>query len=172
MRALRRLLDIAVGGACSLLLGGMVAVLAWQVFSRYALNDPSTFSEELLRYGVIWMSLLGAAYATGAGTQMAISLARQCVTGRKRMIIDMLVPLSFIVFSVAVLVIGGLRGVSIASGQTSPVLRLPMPLIYASLPVSGVLMMLYSLLNLVDLARGRGPATEHELAEEALLVGD
>ena len=157
MTRLRRLLDLCIGSVCAVLLAALVVVLCWQVFSRYALGTPSTLTEETLRFGVIWLSLLGAAYATGQGTHMAIDLARDITTGRARQVLEMLVPVAFIIFAVAVLILGGMRGMEIASRQLSPVLRVPMGWVYASLPVSGGLMILYSLLNLIDLARGTRP---------------
>ncbi|WP_128255449.1 TRAP transporter small permease [Falsirhodobacter deserti] len=169
MIRLRRLLDLCVGSVCAVLLAALVVVLCWQVISRYALNAPSTLTEETLRFGVIWLSLLGAAYATGRGTHMTIDLARNLATGRTRQLLEILVPVGFILFALAVLVIGGMRGVEIASRQVSPVLRIPMGWVYASLPVSGVLMILYSLLNLIDLLRGtRGRPDSFEKALSAV----
>ena len=170
MRALRRALDIGVGAVCCGRLAAMIAVLAWQVFSRYALNAPSTFSEEALRFGVIWVSLLGAAYSTGRGTHMAVDLLREMTRGGVRRALEFLVPLAFLVFSLAVLVRGGLHGVEIAARQTSPVLQIPMGYIYASLPVSGALMALYSVLNLVDLVRDRRRLPDD--LERMIIAGD
>ncbi|NIZ10917.1 TRAP transporter small permease [Pseudooceanicola sp. HF7] len=170
MRLMRRILDVTVGGLCCLLLAGMVAVLAWQVFSRYILNDPSTFSEEALRFGVIWLSLMGAAYSTGQGTHMAVDLLQGVLNGRALVAQRCLVPLSLAIFGIGVLVLGGWHGVQIARGQTSAVLQIPMGLVYASLPVSGALMALYSLLNLTDILRGdRAPA---DPMERAVISGD
>ncbi|WP_172332070.1 TRAP transporter small permease [Mangrovicoccus sp. HB161399] len=151
MRRLRRLVDRVTGTACCLLLAAMVAVLAWQVFSRYALNDPSTFSEEVLRFGLVWLSLLGAAYSTGRGTHMAVTLLRDFASGPLQRLLDMLVPVGFLVFGTVVMGMGGLRAMQIASGQTTAVLQLPMAAIYAALPVSGLLISLYAVLNLADL---------------------
>ncbi|MER5173075.1 TRAP transporter small permease [Thioclava kandeliae] len=169
--ALRRALDLLIGAFCCGLLAGMVAILAWQVFSRYVLGDPSTFSEELLRYGVIWLSLLGAALATGRGAHMAIDLLPALVPARARVWFAALGPLSLMIFGAMVLGWGGWHGVQIASGQTSAVLRLPMGAVYAALPVSGALIVLYSALNLLDLARRRA-ARETDPIEHALSVGD
>ena len=47
----------------------------WQVFSRYVLNNPATFTEEVSRFAVIWLSLLGTAYACGKLEHMAYNLS-------------------------------------------------------------------------------------------------
>ena len=55
------MIDMTLGSLCCGLVLILMAALVWQVVSRYALNAPSSVTEEILRYGVIWMSLLGAA---------------------------------------------------------------------------------------------------------------
>ncbi|MBE3637940.1 TRAP transporter small permease [Mangrovicoccus algicola] len=170
MRQLRRLTDGIVGAACCLLLAAMVAVLAWQVFSRYVLNAPSTFSEEILRFGLVWLSLLGAAYSTGRGTHMAVTLLRDLVRPAVQRVLDLLVPLAFLVFGIGVLGLGGLRAMQIASGQTTAVLQLPMAAVYAAIPVSGLFISIYSLLNLADLLRQRRERPDE--VEAALNWGD
>ena len=39
----------------------MCAVIAWQIFSRYVLKDMSSWSEEVARFLMVWISLLGSA---------------------------------------------------------------------------------------------------------------
>ena len=42
----------------------MVVLTCWQVLTRYILNNPSSWSEELVSYMFAWMSLLGASLVT------------------------------------------------------------------------------------------------------------
>lgn len=170
MIAPRRVLDRLLESVCATLLLALVAVLAWQVISRYALDAPSSSSEEILRYGVIWMSLLGAAYATGKGSHMSVDLLRERLSRRGRLRLDAVVCVAFLAFAAIVLIWGGSKGVAIAARQTSAVMRIPMSWVYLSLPVSGVLMILYSILNLIDLSRGRAHHANPE--EQAELMGD
>ena len=153
MPTIRRFLDIFLGTSCSLLLLSMVGVLCWQVISRYVFNDPSTYTEELLRLGLVWLSLLGAAYSAGRGSHMAIDLLRDIARGRFRKFLKLLVPISFIIFSVHVLIMGGLHSMQISSKQLTAVLQLPMSSFYAALPVCGVLLILYAILNLIDVIK-------------------
>lgn len=163
MAGLRRGLDLTLGFVCCTLLAGLVMVLAWQVISRYAMNAPSSSSEEILRYGVIWMSLLGAAYAVGQGSHLAVDLLRDRLGRAGKLRLDALIAVAFILFAAVVLIWGGMRGVTIASSQKSAVMQVPMSWVYLSLPVSGALIILYSLLNLADLSQGR---MHHADAEE------
>ena len=153
MPKIRRFLDICLGTTCSFVLLSMVVILSWQVISRYVFNDPSTYTEELLRLGLVWLSLLGAAYSAGRGSHMAIDLLRDISRGRFQKLLKMLVPISFIIFSIYVLILGGLHSMQIASKQLTAVLQMPMSSFYAALPVCGVLLILYAILNLIDVLK-------------------
>lgn len=169
MTALRRWLDLILGIVCCTLLAWLVVVLAWQVISRYALNAPSSYTEEILRYGVIWMSLLGAAYATGKGSHLSVDMLRDRLSLRGKLRLDVLISVCFLLFAGAVLIWGGMKGVAIASRQTSAVMQIPMSWVYLSLPVAGALMIVYSLLNLADLSRG---ISHHVDVEEDVALGE
>ena len=166
----RKILDRIVGAICCLILGGMVLVLTWQVFSRYALNAPSTYSEEILRYGMIWSSLLGAAFACGRQSHMAIYLLRDMMSGRLRTMLNLLTPVAFILFSGAVLIAGGLRAVDVAQSQTSPVMQIPMVWVYVAMPVSGALIVIYSVMELIETFYGKNLETNS--IEQSIISGE
>ena len=168
----RRFLDIFLGTTCSLLLLSMVVILSWQVISRYVLNDPSTFTEELLRLGLVWLSLLGAAYSAGRGSHMAIDLLRDLSRGRFRKFLKLLVPVSFIIFSIYVLILGGLHSMQIASKQLTAVLQMPMSSFYAALPVCGVLLILYAILNLIDVLKEPTTNQSDSNVDQSLSIGE
>jgi TRAP-type C4-dicarboxylate transport system permease small subunit len=150
----------------------MVGVLCWQVISRYVFNDPSTYTEELLRLGLVWLSLLGAAYSAGRGSHMAIDLLRDLSRGRFRTFLKLLVPISFIIFSVYVLIMGGLHSMQISSKQLTAVLQLPMSSFYAALPVCGVLLILYAILNLIDVIKTPANEAPVDDIEKSLNMGE
>ena len=172
MPKIRRFLDICLGTTCSLLLLSMVAILSWQVISRYVFNDPSTFTEELLRLGLVWLSLLGAAYSAGRNSHMAIDLLRDLSRGRFRKFLKLLVPVSFIIFSIYVLILGGLHSMQIASKQLTAVLQMPMSSFYAALPVCGGLLILYAILNLIDVLKEPTTNQSDSDVDQSLSMGE
>lgn len=155
----RRLIDFITAAICSALLLAMVVLVTWQVISRYVLNDPSTFSEELLRFGVIWLSLIGTAYVAGKTGHMSVDLIKDLLPSKWQKVLNILTQIAFIAFAVGVLIFGGMRAVSIATHQYTAVLQIPMGAIYSSLPVAGVLTLTYSILNIIDLLLGRSSKT-------------
>ena len=55
-----------------LILVGMVLNVIWQVFTRFLTSSPSAFTNELARYLMIWLGILGAAYISGKQEHVAI----------------------------------------------------------------------------------------------------
>nr|WP_246188370.1 TRAP transporter small permease [Metabacillus lacus] len=131
----------------------MVVTALWQVFSRYVLNSPSTVSEELLRYLLIWVSILGGAYAFGEKKHLAISFFVNKLPEGLHKGASIFVEFLLIGFAGLVLIYGGLNAVILTTAQTSAALGIPLAFIYGVLPVAGVLIIGYSVLDLLQFNR-------------------
>jgi TRAP-type C4-dicarboxylate transport system permease small subunit len=132
-----------------------VANVLWQVFTRFVLSDPSSYTEELARYLLIWIGLIGAAYASGRQLHLAIDLLPRRLTGRARTALDVVIRVAVATFAVVVLVYGGTRLVSLTLnlGQTSAALRVPIGWVYLAVPISGALIAWFALRDVRDLLR-------------------
>ncbi|UXX79091.1 TRAP transporter small permease [Reichenbachiella carrageenanivorans] len=151
----RQTLDKTLETVLSALLGLMVLNVLWQVGSRYLLNDPSAFTDELSRYLLIWVGLLGAAYASGKGMHVSIELLERKLDDRKKHWQQVFIQIMVLVFALAVLIIGGIRLVYISFelGQTSSAMQLSLGYVYLALPLSGILISYYSLSDLFNLLK-------------------
>ncbi|MBS0000742.1 MAG: TRAP transporter small permease [Cyclobacteriaceae bacterium] len=149
---MRKIADQIVEKTLILLLGLMLLQVVWQVFSRYILLVPSSFTDELSRFLLIWISLLGASYATGKRMHLTIDLLPNYLSGRKKKNLDLLIHFLVILFALFVMVIGGIRLVyiTLTLGQTSSSLEIPLGYIYLIIPLSGILIIFYSILNLLE----------------------
>ncbi len=131
------------------------AVLAvcviWQVISRYALGSPATFTEETSRFAVIWLSLLGTAYACGRLEHMAYDMLPEKLQGPALLTHMRFVAVLLLVFSAAVFVYGGLRLVlrAFEVEQLSATLEVPMAYVYACIPIAGLCMVFYEIAILI-----------------------
>ncbi len=146
MTRVSKAVDRILGWVLVVLMGIAVANVLWQVFTRFVLGDPSSFTDELARYLLIWIGLLGASYAAGMKMHLAIDLLPTKLSGRPRFYVGVMIELCVFVFALAVLVIGGSRLVTLTLtlGQTSAALHVPLGYVYLALPLSGLLMMFYS----------------------------
>jgi TRAP-type C4-dicarboxylate transport system permease small subunit len=91
MNALRHGLDRLLGGAICLLMAGMVLNVLWQVFTRFVLRHPSSFTEELARYMMIWVGLLGSAYASGRKSHLALDLLTSHLHGARKRVSELII---------------------------------------------------------------------------------
>lgn len=154
MNKFRNILNKVIEVICTTLLAFMVVLGTWQIITRYILNNPSTVSEDLLIYSFVWMSLLGSAYVFGKKDHMTMVFFRQKLESKSpkvKIILNVITELLVMIFSAFVLVLGGFQISMLAMGQISPALGISMGYIYLSLPLSGVITIIYNILNLMDL---------------------
>ena len=149
---MRKIVDQILERALILLLALMLIQVLWQVFSRYILLVPSSFTDELSRFLLIWIGLLGAGYATGKRMHLTIDILPSRLEGKRRKNLDLLINGLVILFALTVMVIGGLRlvYVTLTLGQTSSALEIPLGYIYTVIPLSGFVIIFYSILNLLE----------------------
>ena len=74
MTKLKEIIDKVLAWIVIVVMAVLVIDVLWQVFTRFILRDPSSFTEELARYLMIWVGLLGAAYAAGKRMHLAVDL--------------------------------------------------------------------------------------------------
>jgi TRAP-type C4-dicarboxylate transport system permease small subunit len=150
---MRARVDRVVEFSLILLMGVLVLNVVWQVISRYVLNAPSTFTDELARFLLIWVSLLGAAYTSGKNLHLAIDIFPNSLDERGRRRLSVVIDAIVITFVLCVLVIGGgtLVYYTFTYLQLTPTLRIPMAFVYLVGPLSGLLIIYY---KLSDMRRG------------------
>ncbi|MEL6593093.1 MAG: TRAP transporter small permease [Bacteroidota bacterium] len=154
---MRKTIDNILEKALIVLMGLMVINVTWQVLSRYlarwgVIAQASTATEELARFLLIWLGLLGAAYASGKGQHLAIDLLPQSLQGKKKDRLSRLINGFVCLFSLLVMMIGGGRLVylTFALEQSSAALGLPLGVVYMVLPISGLLILYYSLADFLS----------------------
>ncbi|MDO3694363.1 TRAP transporter small permease [Wenyingzhuangia sp. chi5] len=148
---LRKKVDKILGSTLTIIMGLMVINVLWQVFSRFVLGAPSSFTDELSRYLMIWVGILGAAYVSGRNMHVAIDVVPLKTGPATQKKLRILVFALVILFAFAAMVIGGLRLVYISFllGQTSPALQIPLAFVYAVIPLSGILIIYYKITDLL-----------------------
>lgn len=145
-------LDRLFRGLLATLMGLLVLSVSWQILSRYLLAEPSSWTEELARFLLVWIGVLGASYAYREKMHLGIDLLSQRLHGVRAVLLELVVNLVVMVFAVAVMIVGGYRLVAMTweLNQISPALGIPMAWVYAVVPLSGLLIVLYALENSLD----------------------
>jgi TRAP-type C4-dicarboxylate transport system permease small subunit len=134
------------------LMSVMVVNVLWQVATRFLLRNPSSYTEEVARYLLVWVGLLGASYAAGKRIHLSIDLLPERLEERRRHLLLLFVETCIFVFALLVLVVGGasLVRLTLSLGQTSAALQVPLGYVYLALPLSGLLMMFFAALHAAD----------------------
>ncbi|UGU15266.1 TRAP transporter small permease [Sinomicrobium kalidii] len=142
---MKKKLDKFLGGFLVVLLTILVVAVLWQVFSRYVLNAPSSVTEEIARFLLIWVGILGAAYCSGQQDHLAIEILPPKLNEKNRVKLKIFINALIMLFSIFVFVIGGTRLVYLNHilGQSSAALHLPLSYVYMVIPLSGVVILLY-----------------------------
>lgn len=151
MKKLEAILDKTMSSIMSLVMLVLIIFGTWQIFSRWILGDPSTFTDELLRYLLIWAGMIGAAYCFFHDKHIKLTLLTSRLSGKALVILNVISEIAVIVFVVYVYVYGGYQMVVQNMTQLTAVMRLPMSMIYACLPVSGVFVILSKILRYVSI---------------------
>jgi TRAP-type C4-dicarboxylate transport system permease small subunit len=138
--------------ACSLILLMTAIVLSvlWQVLSRYLLQSPSSGSEEIARFLLIWISLLGAAYSYRIKLHLGLDIVVKRMQPTQQVLATVFCHLSVLFFSIVVLILGGYYLVTLTFNpvQVSPALGLNIGYVYMVLPLTGILISVYALNDL------------------------
>lgn len=155
---LNRLLSILAGVSFI----AMVVLTCWQVFTRYILKNPSSWSEELVSYLFAWASLFGASLITSERGHMNIPILVEKASPTVRKYLAIFGELVAFAFSAIILLYGGIEISKLAMGQMTSSLGVAVGVFYIALPVCGVLNMLYTVLNIIDLWRGQDSLSKED----------
>ena len=159
MTRVKTVLDSALRWLCVALLAALVLVVAWQVFTRQVLSAPSVWSEELAKYLFVWLSFLGTALVFGERGHIAIDVLVRRMPEHLQRGVAVLGQVVTLVFAGLVLVYGGWQLSELTWTQAVPSLPLMVGWLYLVLPVSGVLVLFYTVHHLVAVVRGVEDAT-------------
>lgn len=128
----------------------LVVDVLWGVGSRYLLGNQARWSEELARLLMVWLALLGAALATREQQHLGLDVVVRQWPEEVQHMASIFVHLAVAIFAAAIMAWGGgqLVAARFESGQMLPALDISRAWFYLALPVSGVLVSLFSIENL------------------------
>ena len=168
MKALRNLLNTILNVLAGLSLTVMVVLTTYQVITRYVFNAPSTWSEELVGYLFAWSTMFGAAIVSGERGHMNIPILVDKFNPPMRKALHIFAEVIALLFSASILVLGGFQVSSLAMGQMTSSLGVAIGTFYWVMPVCGVVMTLFAVLNIIGIANGEICLDAADEASEAI----
>jgi TRAP-type C4-dicarboxylate transport system permease small subunit len=174
MRRFRTIVDGTLSVALVVLMAALVVDVLWQVFTRFVLRSPSSYTEELARYLLIWVGLLGAAYATGRNRHLAVDLLPNRLRGLNRVRLERAIQAVIFVFALTALVVGGSRLVFVTFylGQTSAALQTSIGYVYLVVPLSGLFIMFYAVCAMIDAPLLENPPSADDSSDSSGRPGE
>ena len=160
-RALKAL-DRVLFGTVGLLLAAMVADVAIQVFFRYVIEAPPTWTEELARFLFTWQIFLAAGLAFGRGAHIVVDALLVALPKAGQRLVSILSNTLVLGF-LGVLVWQGVNMARLTSNTVSTAMNLNMGVVYAALPAGAAISAVYVVAHLVEAIRGAAPASRTPL---------
>ena len=154
LHKIRKGMNAVVSTICIVLFAVMVVVGTYQIITRFVFNNPSTISEELLTYTFAWMAIFSSAYVFGKRDHMRMTFVADKLPKEQRKILEIIIELLVIAFAVIVLIYGGFTIMGLTMTQKTASLGVMMGVIYAVVPICGILIAIYGVLNVIDLCAG------------------
>lgn len=137
-----------------IIFGLLVIDVVWQVVSRYVVGQSSSFTEEFARFSLIWLTVLGAAYINGSKEgHLSMDFLLSKLPAEKRAKRQKVIQILMALFALIVMVLGGgnLVYTTLTLGQISSALQVPLGYVYAIVPISGVMIIFFSIYNIKKL---------------------
>lgn len=139
--------EIYLGYFLGFLMFAIVVDVSWQVITRFVMSEPSSYTEEVARFLLIWIGLLGAAYAYRKHAHLGLDVITRALQGRTAAVVQKITDVTCFLFALTVMVVGGanLMTLTLELNQMSAALQIPIGYVYSVLPLSGVLICLFAL---------------------------
>lgn len=139
----------------------MVLVIIYQVFSRQVLGTAPAWSEALARLLFVWVSFLGIAYGFKEKIHIGVGVVVNLLPERIQDVFDYFAKVLVIGFGI-IMIYFGWNFMVLMGGSTMPGLGVPSSVLYAAIPVSGVLVTI----NGIELLFSRGMHQTYDDAAE------
>lgn len=152
LKKMDRILEIIL----MILMATIVIDVSWQVLSRFIVGNPSSVTEEIARFLLVWIGLLGAAYAYRKHSHLGLDILTEKMSPVRKHLAEIFSQIMCFIFAAWVMVYGGISLVKLQLdlGQTSAALEMKMGYVYCVIPIAGVLICIYAIDNMFS-ARAR-----------------
>ncbi|MEW5423302.1 TRAP transporter small permease [Amorphus sp. 3PC139-8] len=140
-RSYFRNVEIDIAAVCLFL---FIALSAAQVVSRYFLNSPLPWVEEVSAIILIWMTFIGSAWLVRKDQHVRVELLDEICGQRVRLVMHTVYDTISIVF-LLLLAVGGYQLIDNMRFDRTPALQIPYSYIVVIVPITALLMAAYFL---------------------------
>ena len=106
MKKIEKVLDTVMRFLMALAMLTLLVFGTWQIFTRWILGNPSTFTDELLRYVLIIAGFIGSAYCFYRDEHLALTLITDKAKGPFKVVLDIFIEICILFFVIYVFIYG------------------------------------------------------------------
>jgi TRAP-type C4-dicarboxylate transport system permease small subunit len=140
-KTLFEVMDRCINWFLAMLMAGMVAIVSAQVWYRFILNDPLSWSEEAARYLFVWISFMGAAAGVRYQVHLGIDLMEKILPAGSYRLVVIIVNLIIQVF-LLMIIYWGFKILGVIQFQESPSMHISMRYPYMAVPMGSIFMLI------------------------------
>ncbi|SFO89965.1 TRAP transporter small permease [Salibacterium halotolerans] len=145
----------------SIMFVALAVLVFFQVITRFVINFPLAWSEEISRYLTIYIVFLGSALAVRNKEHIAIDFLFDIVSAAKKKKLQLIVSIISTVFFIILCYYGTVLTITVI-GQVTPTLQFSIAWVYAAVPIGSFVMALNSIANILNSAIGNENAAGGE----------
>lgn len=138
-----------------ILLAFMVVIVSINVFMRYALNTGIRWTEEISLVSVVWFTFIALAHGVKEKLHINMNLLPSHIAKKYDALLNKFTDI-VILFVGYVMLYYGIKLVEVTSHSILPASNLPAAILYFPLIVSGILVILNCLLDILGLNKAEG----------------
>jgi TRAP-type C4-dicarboxylate transport system permease small subunit len=149
------------------LLSTVLGLVLVQVYTRYVLNSPFTWTEEIARFATVWFTFIAASYVMAERRHIKVIFFDRLLGSLGRNIVQWFAQV--VVIGVSLVMLYGSYLASEASQISGTASGLPMSFVYYGALIGYALMVLHAVVEAIDTATGR---VQPSIEQDLLSVGD
>lgn len=148
LKSIKKVVDKVMDWLLIIMLAIMTVLVTYQVVTRYVFKSPSAISEAIAQYMFVWLVMFGSALVFGDREHLEISVLKDKMPPKPRFIVEVLINICLLFFSIVVCIYGGLIGVIRQIATLDVALGISTGVIYVSIPLCGIVMLFYAIYNI------------------------
>lgn len=134
----------------TLMVAAMMCTLMWQVITRFVIKVPSIWTEEIARATFVYMAMLGAALGVRNSAHFGVTILSDKLKGKVRdLYFRYVINGLILICSIFFFIYGWDFAFTFGMSRVSPTFLWPMAYVFVSIPISAILMVIFSLYNLI-----------------------
>jgi len=150
MKSFKIFIDKLVNLLSVIFMSSLVFITFFQVINRYILKYPICWTEEIARFLLVWVTLIGAALCTREDSHIQIDLLYLKFNPKIQQIISLIINLIFLTFAIFI-IYQGIAILQFIKFQKAESVQISMIWVYIAGPIGFLIIIFYLVLRIIKI---------------------